>query len=341
MRDKPSASFAFLSYRLSFFHVDADKRPMLSAIKILLALLSLFVRRVIGTISLSVPSGNVVVDIIVNCQWTSTISDPSEFDLVTQFGDGVTDDYKFNAVVTTVRRGTTTSGNVAVPNTHVLRIHRLAAFLSPFNSTSPGDPIAVSGSFEVIPGVSSSITVSTTATTTTQSIAISSTRSRSSSVSTGIVTGITVATPSSQPQPDPVTAGSSNAAVIGGAVAGACLFLICVATIVILVRRRHRRQLDLLRGIPFDIVQYTRPMSGITVGTDPPPIPISFKQKSGGKTQHIPVRQHPPEGAREDVLADHMLDAALAELAMLRNEMRGLRQELVTPPVYFLDESRR
>ncbi|KAJ7713054.1 hypothetical protein B0H16DRAFT_550030 [Mycena metata] len=102
----------------------------------------------VAGISLSVPTTNVAQFTTVDCQWTADATDPAQFALVMQFSNATSVFTQF-AAVTTVQRGTTTSGTVAnITNVQVLGMHRLAAYAAPFDPTS--QPLALSPAFNVV-----------------------------------------------------------------------------------------------------------------------------------------------------------------------------------------------
>jgi hypothetical protein len=64
------------------------------------------------TIKLSVPTTDVAVGASVDCQWTSSATDPARFQLVMQFTNSGSHEFEELAAVTVVQRGTSTSGTV-------------------------------------------------------------------------------------------------------------------------------------------------------------------------------------------------------------------------------------
>ncbi|KAJ6556878.1 hypothetical protein DFH09DRAFT_1164644, partial [Mycena vulgaris] len=89
------------------------------------------------TISLSVPTTDVVAGTSVDCEWSASATDPTTFALVMQFSNA------------TLARGTATNGTVPnIKNVANPGMHRLAAYVDPFDSGSP--PFAVSPAFNVV-----------------------------------------------------------------------------------------------------------------------------------------------------------------------------------------------
>ncbi|KAJ7594519.1 hypothetical protein C8J56DRAFT_440114 [Mycena floridula] len=124
----------------------------------------------LAAISLSVTpaTDNVLVNTLIDCQWTASSSDPDTFNIVMEWDPSFLE----QALVTTVHRGAATSGTVSnIPNVHILGIHRVAAFSDPYVTTS--QPLALSDTFEVVdtlPESSTAVATSaphTTSTTTT------------------------------------------------------------------------------------------------------------------------------------------------------------------------------
>ncbi|KAJ6479347.1 hypothetical protein DFH09DRAFT_1215028, partial [Mycena vulgaris] len=100
------------------------------------------------TISLSVPTTDVVAGTSVDCEWSASATDPTTFALVMQFSNA-TSQFSQTAAVTTVQRGTATNGTVPnIKNVANPGMHRLAAYVDPFDSGSP--PFAVSPAFNVV-----------------------------------------------------------------------------------------------------------------------------------------------------------------------------------------------
>ncbi|KAJ7812432.1 hypothetical protein B0H14DRAFT_2605749 [Mycena olivaceomarginata] len=102
----------------------------------------------VAGISLSVPTADVVQSTSVDCQWTAYATDPAAFALVVQFSNA-SSLFGELAAVTTVQRGTNTSGTVPnIKNVAVSGMHRLAAYADPFDPNS--QPFALSPAFNVV-----------------------------------------------------------------------------------------------------------------------------------------------------------------------------------------------
>ncbi|KAJ7866817.1 hypothetical protein B0H14DRAFT_361621 [Mycena olivaceomarginata] len=116
--------------------------------KLLRIALFLSLGHLVASISLSVPTGDVVQSTSVDCQWTADATDPAAFVLVMQFSNA-SSLFGELAAVTTVQRGTTTNGTVPnIKNVTVLGMHRLAVYADPFDPNS--QPSALSPVYNVV-----------------------------------------------------------------------------------------------------------------------------------------------------------------------------------------------
>ncbi|KAJ7658419.1 hypothetical protein B0H17DRAFT_1097052, partial [Mycena rosella] len=182
-------------------------------------------------------------------------------DTETEFGD--------TALVTIIRRGSVTSGTVPnIRNVLFLGLHRLAAYVDPFNATS--EPLALSSAFNVVEPISAASpsggATGTTLTSTTSSLSLTT------------PSGVPTNTPSPS---SPSAAESKNHYTIIIALSVICGGLgigIAVSAILLLRRRRKLRTLDgnLIRGEPYSASASERqpkgfqsmpPFSAVHLGT--------------------------------------------------------------------------